>query len=411
MVPKTCGLNTLAMTLITVESEAEAEEEIDVELDEEKLKTKVAEKIAERLKALGGNNNPLGQQKKEELSKLEDFELMKTLGEGTYGKVVLVKHLEEKEFYALKIVQKPFLLQNDDIKALFLERNILTKGSKSRFLSELHSSFQTRDRVFLVMEYLNGGDLLFHIKQSGRFSEERARFYSAEIILAILFLHGNGVIYRDLRLPNVMLTADGHVKLADFGMTKENIINGAKTNTFCGTPNYIAPEILQGSPYDGSVDWWALGVLIFEMMAGTSPFDDKDEVEIYQKIQYQEPVIPPSFDMEARNIIKDLLRKDPKERLGCREDAKEDVIKSDKFFYSINWEDLEEGKIDPPFRPIVGKPEDLDNFDSKFKSQSIGFPSLDMTEEVMKQAEEAFKGFSFYNHDFDHSHNSSVKQI
>merc|ERR1719348_2084316 len=148
--------------------------------------------------------------------------------------------------------------------------------------------------------------------EAGRFAEDRARFYMAELVLAILFLHGHGIIYRDIKLENVMLTAEGHVKLTDFGMVKDNMINGETTNTFCGTPTYIAPELLTGLPYGGSVDWWALGVLLYQMMAGRSPFDHDDDDMLYRMIQNKDVKIPTLFSKEAQYIIKALLQKDPK---------------------------------------------------------------------------------------------------
>ena len=334
-------------------------------------------------------------------SKLDDFHLIKTLGEGAFGKVMLAKHLQESNYYAIKILEKPEIAMHEEFQLAFLERDVLAMGSKSRFLTNLHSSFQTTDHIFLVMEYQNGGDLMFHMIQEGRFTEERSRFYTAELVLAFLFLHSNGIIYRDLKLENVMLTAEGHVKLADFGMIKENMINGATTNTFCGTPTYLAPELLTGLPYGASVDWWSLGVLLYQMMSGRSPFDHDDNEMLYKLIQYRQVLIPSSFSQEAQYIIRALLQKNPDNRLGCRADVGEEEVKGVSFFESIPREDLEKGKVEPPFQPPVGKAEDTKNFDSQFTQQPTDLPKLNMDKDVRKLAEEGLRGFSFYNVDFD----------
>jgi len=335
-----------------------------------------------------------------EKSKFDDFKFIKTLGEGAFGRVILAKHKQESHLHAIKVLQKPEIVMNEEMKLPFLERNILLLGSKCRFLTGLHSSFQTSDHIFLVMEFVPGGDLMFHMLQEGRFQEDRARFYTAELVLALLFLHGHGIIYRDIKLENVLLTTEGHVKLADFGMIKDNMINGARTNTFCGTPSYIAPELLTGLPYDGSVDWWALGILLYQMMAGRSPFDHDDDDILFKMIQNRQVIIPSSFSPEAQYIIKALLQKDPTKRLGCKPDQPEDVVKDVSFFSSVNWEDLEDGKVEAPFKPKVGKAEDANLFDKQFTHQSTALPKLKMDKNIKKQAEEGFKGFSFYNEDF-----------
>ena len=170
------------------------------------------------------------------------------MGQGAFEKVMLAEHKHERKIFALKILSKPQILAACEVPVVFSERNTLVLGSKCKFLTKIHSSFQSPDRIFFVMEYLSGGDLMFHLSQTGKFPEARARFYTAELVLGLQFLHAQGIIYRDLKLENVMLTAEGNVKLVDFGMVKENITSGATTNTFCGTLAYMAPEILSGDP-------------------------------------------------------------------------------------------------------------------------------------------------------------------
>jgi serine/threonine protein kinase len=279
----------------------------------------------------------------------------------------------------------------------FSERNILALGSQNRFMTKLHSAFQNKDYLFFVMEYLDGGDLMFHFLAEGRFTEDRARFYTAELVLGLQFLHSNGIIHRDLKLENVMLTSEGHIKLVDLGIAKDNLKNRARTTTFCGTATYIPPEMLNSYPYGASVDWWSLGILLYQMMSGRSPFDhDNDEI-LFQLIQHRQVVTPSTFSKESQDIIRGLLQKDTKNRLGCKEDIGEQEIRDHPFFFSINWADLEQGKVTPPFQPTAGEAEDAANFESQFTDQSTALVPLEMEGNVRKLADDCFIGFSFYN--------------
>ncbi|OCT83196.1 hypothetical protein XELAEV_18025733mg [Xenopus laevis] len=248
-----------------------------------------------------------------------------------------------------------------------------------------------KEHLFFVMEFLNGGDLMFHIQDKGRFDLYRATFYASEIICGLQFLHSKGIIYRDLKLDNVMLDRDGHIKIADFGMCKENVYGDNKASTFCGTPDYIAPEILQGLKYTFSVDWWSFGVLLYEMLIGQSPFHGDDEDELFESIRQDTPHYPRWITKESKDILEKFFERDPFKRLGVVGN-----IKLHPFFKTINWTALERRELDPPFKPKVKSPSDYSNFDREFLSEK---PRLSFSDKnlIDSMDQSAFHGFSFIN--------------
>lgn len=332
---------------------------------------------------------------------LADFVFIKVLGKGSFGKVMLAEKKGADEVFAVKVLKKETILQDDDVECTMTEKRILALSANHPFLTALHSCFQTRDRLFFVMEYVNGGDLMFQIQRARKFDEPRARFYAAEVTLALMFLHRNGIIYRDLKLDNILLDAEGHCKIADFGMCKEGMTENKLTQTFCGTPDYIAPEILQELDYDASVDWWALGVLMYEMMAGQPPFEADNEEDLFESILHDDVLYPVWLSKEAVQILRGFMTKNPAKRLGCVKDhGGEKGILTNPFFHEkIDWDLLEKRQIKPPFKPKIKSRTDANNFDKDFTSEEPTLTPVDMS--VVKAInQEEFQGFSFINPDY-----------
>ncbi|XP_065833097.1 protein kinase C epsilon type-like isoform X2 [Oscarella lobularis] len=330
---------------------------------------------------------------------VNNFSFLKVVGKGSFGKVLLAEHKATKEVYAVKVIKKVVICRDDDIESTMTEKRVLAMAFEHPFLTALHSCFQTKDCLYFVMEYVNGGDLMFQIQRSRKFDEARSRFYSAEIVSALSFLHSRGIIYRDLKLDNVLLDVDGHVKVADFGMCKEGIIDDKLTNTFCGTPDYIAPEILQEQNYGASVDWWALGVLMYEMMAGQPPFEADNEEDLFDSIINDDVLYPVWLSKEAASIIRGFLTKSPSRRLGCQPGVGEKVIRSHPFFRAIDWIALEARQVRPPFRPKVADKRDVGNFDKDFtQEKAVVTPTTKQDMEIVNQ--EDFAGFTFVNDRF-----------
>lgn len=329
---------------------------------------------------------------------LDHFNFLAVLGKGNFGKVMLAETKRSKKLYAIKVLKKEFIIENDEVESMRSEKRVFLVANRERhpFLTNLHACFQTETRVYFVMEYISGGDLMLHI-QRGQFGARRAQFYAAEVCLALKYFHENGVVYRDLKLDNIMLTLDGHIKVADYGLCKEDMWYGSTTGTFCGTPEFMAPEILLDKKYGRAVDWWAFGVLIYQMLLQQSPFRGDDEDEIYEAILSDEPLYPISMPKESVSILQKLLTREPNDRLGSGPTDAQEVM-SHAFFKNINWEEIYMKRGPPPFKPAIKSATDTSNFDSEFTSVT---PVLTPVQSVLSQAmQEEFRGFS-YTADFD----------
>uniref|UniRef100_UPI00358F0D5B serine/threonine-protein kinase Sgk1 isoform X1 n=1 Tax=Myxine glutinosa TaxID=7769 RepID=UPI00358F0D5B len=339
---------------------------------------------------LGPSANPL--------AKPSDFNFLKVIGKGSFGKVLLAKHKADDKFYAVKVLQKKAIIKKKEQKHIMAERNVLLKNVKHPFLVGLHYSFQTTDKLYFILDYINGGELFFHLQRDHVFLEPRARFYAAEIASAIGYLHSLNIVYRDLKPENILLDSKGHVVLTDFGLCKEGIEPNATTSTFCGTPEYLAPEVLRKQAYDRTVDWWCLGAVLYEMLYGLPPFYSRNTAEMYEKILKQPLVLKANISNAACSLLQGLLAKERLERLGACNDFAE--IKEHVFFSFINWDDLEARKITPPFNPNVTGPSDLRHFDPEFTQEPVpnsvcSSPNLLPASESMTEAAEAFAGFSY----------------
>ncbi|PAA54572.1 hypothetical protein BOX15_Mlig033704g2 [Macrostomum lignano] len=282
---------------------------------------------------------------------LSDFEMLKVLGMGTFGKVVLCREKASSNLFAIKILKKSVLIEKDEVIHTMTENRVL-QTCRHPFLTQLKYSFQTEDRLCFVMEYVNGGELYFHLLHDRVFSEERTRFYAAEIVTAIGYLHDMNIVYRDLKLENLLLDEMGHIRIADFGLCKEEMQYGVMTKTFCGTPEYLAPEILDENDYGRSVDWWGLGVVSYEMMCGRLPFYSRDHEILFELIMNDSVRIPANLSSQAQDFLARLLIKEPSRRLGGSTLDAVDVMRH-PFFAGIDWVKLTKKEIPPPWKPEV----------------------------------------------------------
>ncbi|XP_069767081.1 ribosomal protein S6 kinase beta-1 isoform X4 [Narcine bancroftii] len=325
----------------------------------------------------------------------ECFELLRVLGKGGYGKVFQVRKVSGAytgKIFAMKVLKKAMIVRNaKDTAHTKAERSIL-EDVKHPFIVDLMYAFQTGGKLYLILEYLSGGELFMQLEREGIFMEDTACFYLAEISMALGHLHQKGIIYRDLKPENIMLNHQGHVKLTDFGLCKESIHDGAVTHTFCGTIEYMAPEILMRSGHNRAVDWWSLGALMYDMLTGAPPFTGENRKKTIDKILKCKLNLPPYLTHEARDLLKKLLKRNASSRLGAGVGDATDV-QAHPFFRHTNWEDLLARRVEPPFKPFLQSDDDVSQFDSKFTRQTPVDSPDDST--LSESANQVFLGFTY----------------
>lgn len=293
-----------------------------------------------------------------------DFEILRMVGKGSFGKVFQVRMKgyggEGDGILAMKVMRKDTVIKNKHVDYMRAERDILTKVEHP-FIVQLRYSFQTKSKLYLILDFINGGHLFYHLYRQGIFSEDQARIYAAEIVSAVSHLHQRGIVHRDLKPENILMDADGHVMLTDFGLAKE-IDESSRSNSMCGTMEYMAPEIIQSKGHNKDADWWSVGILLYEMLSGQPPFTHANRKKLQEKIINEKLKLLPRLTGEAHSLLKGLLQKDPSKRLGSGPRGG-DEIKRHKWFRTINWKKLDARELQPKFKPDVTGSDCTANFD------------------------------------------------
>uniref|UniRef100_A0A8C2D7B6 Ribosomal protein S6 kinase n=1 Tax=Cyprinus carpio TaxID=7962 RepID=A0A8C2D7B6_CYPCA len=326
------------------------------------------------------------------------FELLKVLGQGSYGKVFLVRKIrgsDTGQLYAMKVLKKATLKVRDRVRSK-MERDILAEVNHP-FIVKLHYAFQTEGKLYLILDFLRGGDLFTRLSKEVMFTEEDVKFYLAELALALDHLHSLGIIYRDLKPENILLDEEGHIKVTDFGLSKEAIDHDKRAYSFCGTIEYMAPEVVNRRGHTQSADWWSFGILMFEMLTGSLPFQGKDRKETMALILKAKLGMPQFLSPEVQSLLRALFKRNPSNRLGAGPDGVEE-IKRHIFFATVDWNKLYRREIKPPFKPAVGRPEDTFHFDPEFTSRT---PTDSPGVPPSANAHQLFRGFSFVASNLD----------
>lgn len=338
----------------------------------------------------GGGKKRTGPQ----TAKLEDFLLLKTVGKGSFGKVVQVRRKDDENVYAMKILKKEMVLKRKQYEHTLSERRIL-ENIDHPFIVSLRFAFQTEHKLYMVFDFFNGGELYHYLSEGGRFTEDRARFYAAEILSGLDYLHRKHIVYRDLKPENIILDSEGHVRITDFGLSKEGV-EGDTIKSICGTPEYLAPEILRKQTYGHCVDWWSLGTLLYEMICGLPPFYDRNRQVMYRKILHADLNPPPHMSAEALDLCSRMLIRDPTKRLGYNGG---DELRAHPFFAGIDWSKLDAMEIRPPWVPFVAGSEDTSNISSDFTKEPAAVTPSPATNHVLRDAAKgtppSFGGFTF----------------
>ncbi|WIA23180.1 hypothetical protein OEZ85_001507 [Tetradesmus obliquus] len=321
----------------------------------------------------------------------QDFEILRVVGQGAFGKVFQVRARASGKVFAMKVMRKERILQKDHGDYVRAERDLLT-AVVHPYIVTLRYSFQSASKLYLVLDFINGGHLFFNLYRQGVFDEDVARLYTAEIVAALAYLHGRGIVHRDLKPENVLLDSDGHVRLTDFGLAKGDMAEGSRTNSFIGTMEYMAPEIIDGSGHGRAVDWWSTGILLYEMLAGQPPFRAKSRSALQQQITGAKPKFPKFLSSNALSLLKGLLTRDPAQRLGGGPDGAA-AIKRHPFFRGLSWSALEARQLESKFKPGVKCSLSVENFDKIWTEQRpVDSPCGTPTDPAYAGA---FEGFTY----------------
>jgi len=320
--------------------------------------------------------------------------MLQVLGKGSYGKVLLVKkvgqELDDEKVFAMKILRKEHIMRRNQVEHTKTERKVLEALSHP-FIVHLHYAFQSPKKLHLVLEYCAGGELFFHLSRAGKFSEGRCRFYTAEIVLAIGYLHSRDIIYRDLKPENILLDGMGHVKITDFGLSKEGIEDNISAKSMCGTPEYLAPEIVNRVGHGKAADWYSLGSLMFEMLTGLPPFYTKDREKLFERIRRGGLQYPPYITALTKSLLRSLMLRDPNVRLGGGSEDGQEIQQHD-FFAGVNWLAMYDRRIRPPFQPNVSHPCDVKYFEEEF----LNLPIANSDDNVLGAEDvKYFEGFTY----------------
>lgn len=328
----------------------------------------------------------------------EDFEPLMCLGKGSYGTVLLVRQRATGRLFAQKQFKKASITVHKKlIEQTKTERNILESVNRHPFIVNFYYAFQDHEKLYLILEYAQGGELFHHLAAERMFSEEVAAFYMAEMVLALNHLHRTvGVIYRDLKPENCLLDSEGHLLLTDFGLSKVSLDEDNPCRSFLGTVEYMAPEVIQGLDYGAAVDWWSLGALGFDLLTGSPPFMGNNNAKIQEKIVKSKLSLPYYLSADAKDLLTRLLRKEPKKRLGFNMPKDLQTIKNHRFFRKINWKALEAREMEPPIQPLITDPELAENFAQDFTDLPLSPVLTRKFDDMWNDSQtNPFGGFSF----------------